>query len=92
MLIFHSFKSEYIIANIKICLIIFYCSNYIIYSAMLIYMYVHQVRWALEEDGSEGTMLSPRQRTVRLRGGATDMAVSFNCDRLDTEFSVVSVR
>lgn len=56
------------------------------------YTYVTQVRWALEEDVLDGTLLTPRLRTVRLRGGAKDMAMGFNTDRLENEFSVVSVR
>jgi len=53
---------------------------------------VAQVRWALDEDSMDGALLTPRLRGVRFRGGAKEMAFGFNTDRLDSEFSVVSVR
>ncbi|CAM6003540.1 unnamed protein product [Sphagnum balticum] len=49
-----------------------------------------EVQWALEEDALDGTMLTPRLRTIRLRGGAKEMAMGYNTDTIDSEFSVVS--
>ena len=51
-----------------------------------------QVRWALAEDSFGGTLLTPRLRRLRFRGGAQEMTTGFNTDDLDSEFSVVSVR
>lgn len=53
---------------------------------------LEQVRWALEEDTLGGTMLTPRMRRLRLRGGAQEMIMGFNTDKLDSKFSVVNVR
>jgi hypothetical protein len=50
-----------------------------------------RVRWALKE-GDQGAMLTERLRAVRLRGGAKEMAMGFNTDQLEAEYSVVSVR
>ena len=50
------------------------------------------MKWALEEDKLGGTLLSPRMRRVRLRGGSEEMPSGFNTENLDTEYSVVSVR
>ena len=51
-----------------------------------------RVNWALAEDSFDGVLLTPRLRTVRFRGGAKDMEFGFNTDKLESEFSVVSVR
>jgi hypothetical protein len=51
-----------------------------------------KVRWALYEDTMGGTLLSPRMRRTRLRGGAQEMDGGYNTQVLDSEFSVVSVR
>eukprot|EP01041_Mallomonas_annulata_P000965 gene965-1873_t len=53
---------------------------------------LHQVKWALDEDGLEGALLTPRLRRMRVRGGAQDMIMGYNTEHLDSEFSVVSVR
>jgi hypothetical protein len=53
---------------------------------------VKQIKWALSEDEMGGTLLSPRLRRVRFRGGAQEMTTGFNTQHLDAEFSVVSVR
>ena len=39
-----------------------------------------------------GALLTPRMRRVRVRGGAGEMIMGFNTEKLDSEFSVVSVR
>jgi hypothetical protein len=51
-----------------------------------------RVRLALEEDKGGAAILTPRLRTVRLRGGAKEMVMGYNTETLDSEFSVVSVR
>jgi hypothetical protein len=53
---------------------------------------VEQVKWALAEDELNGTLLSPRMRRIRLRGGAGAMSTGVNTEFLDSEFSVVNVR
>ena len=51
-----------------------------------------QVRWALNEDGLGGALLTPRMCRIRFRGGAQEMITGYNTEELDAEFSVVSVR
>ena len=51
-----------------------------------------RVQMALYEDDCGGVLLTPRMRAVRLRGGAREMAMGFNTEEIETEFSVVSVR
>lgn len=51
-----------------------------------------RVLWALEEDGLDGALLTPRLRRLRFRGGAQEMSTGFNTEHLESEFSVVSVR
>jgi hypothetical protein len=53
---------------------------------------LNQLKWALDEDTLGGALLSPRMRRVRFRGGAQEMPMGFNTDKMDAEFSVVNVR
>ncbi len=52
-----------------------------------------QVKFALAEDAGDGTLLSPRFRTIRLQGGGKqEMDMGYNNQRLTTKFSVVNSR
>lgn len=64
----------------------------IILSANNLAALLDKVRWALEEDSGDGAILTPRLRALRLRGGAKEMAMGYNTETIDSEFSVVSVR
>lgn len=39
-----------------------------------------------------GTLLTPRLRRLRFRGGAAEMDRGYNLEALESEYSVVSIR
>ena len=41
-----------------------------------------QVEWAVAEDAADGAILSPRQRRLRLHGGAQEMIMGYNTEHL----------
>lgn len=51
-----------------------------------------KVKWALREDDIDCTLLTPRFRQLRLRGGVKEFSSGYNTERFDSEFSVVNVR
>ena len=53
---------------------------------------VDTVEWALEESELQGTLLSPRMRNLRLRGGKPVVEGGFNTQVVESDFSTVKIR